>query len=51
MSISPSFLIKKPSKTTGLCLIYLQAKWNSYRLLYSTKENVPLESWDRKNNV
>lgn len=48
MSISPSFLIKKPSKTTGLCLIYLQAKWNGYRLLYSTKENVPLESWDRK---
>lgn len=47
MSISPSFLIKKPSKS-GLCLIYLQAKWNGYRLLYSTKENVPLESWDRK---
>ncbi len=48
MSISPSFLITKPSKTTGLSLIYLQAKWNGLRLLYSSRENIPPEMWDRK---
>ena len=48
MAVTPIFLIKKPAKTTGLCLIYLQMKWNGNRLLYSTGENVPLHLWNKQ---
>ncbi|MES2849529.1 MAG: Arm DNA-binding domain-containing protein, partial [Bacteroidota bacterium] len=51
MSINPSVLLKKPSKTTGLSLIYLQAKWNGNRLLYSSRENISPSLWDRKKQI
>lgn len=48
MSLIPSFLLKKPSPTTGLCLIYLQAKWDGRRLLYSTKQNILPSNWSKE---
>ncbi len=47
MALSPSFLLKKPSKATGLSLVYLQTKWNGQRLIYSTGQTVSPKQWDR----
>lgn len=47
MSFSPSFLLKKPSPTTGLCLMYMQAKWKGQRMLLSIGENVNPKLWDK----
>ena len=47
MALSPSFLLKKPSKATGLSLVYLQTKWNGQRLIYSTGQTISPKQWDK----
>ncbi|MFP5040305.1 tyrosine-type recombinase/integrase [Parasediminibacterium sp. JCM 36343] len=45
--INPTFILKKPSNI-GKSLISLQVKWNGYRLIYSTKQSIPPNFWDKK---